>query len=64
MPANAMQATAEAAARRSGAELVVFESSAHDPQMEEPDRFNDLLRRIWSGAEADEAVRARQSSDE
>jgi len=48
MPAEAMQATSEAAARRSLAELVVFEASAHNPQMEEPERFNDLLRRIWS----------------
>lgn len=64
MPAKAMQATAEAAARKSGAELVVFESSAHDPQMEEPDRFNDLLRRIWSRAEVGKTVRARESSDE
>lgn len=59
MPGEAMQATAEVVARRSGAELVVFESSAHNPQLEEPERFNDLLRRVWSDAEGNEAVRAR-----
>jgi pimeloyl-ACP methyl ester carboxylesterase len=31
-----------------GGELVEFENSAHNPQIEEPERFNSLLRAFWA----------------
>jgi pimeloyl-ACP methyl ester carboxylesterase len=41
-------ALAEALVRRIGVEPVVFEGSGHLPPSEEPERFNDLLRRTWT----------------
>jgi pimeloyl-ACP methyl ester carboxylesterase len=42
------QALAEALVRRIGVEVVVFEGSGHLPPVEEPERFNDLLRATWA----------------
>ncbi len=44
--------TCEAVAAAIGARIVVFEQSAHNPQLEEPERFNALLRGVWAEAEA------------
>jgi len=33
-------------------QLVWFESSAHTPQLDEPQQFRDLLRRIRDGVQA------------
>lgn len=41
-------ATCDALAAAIGAEQVVFDGSSHNPQLEEPERFNDLLRRVWA----------------
>lgn len=35
-------------AERIGASTVVFEQSMHNPQLEEPDPFNSMLRDLWS----------------
>ncbi len=48
MVGRAHRAVCEAIARAIGAEMVVFSDSAHNPQMEEPEKFNDLLRRTWA----------------
>jgi pimeloyl-ACP methyl ester carboxylesterase len=37
-----------------GAPKVVFERSAHNPQLEEPEKFNKLLRDFWASVEADD----------
>jgi pimeloyl-ACP methyl ester carboxylesterase len=42
------QALVEVLVRRIGVEVVVFEGSGHLPPMEEPERFNDLLRATWA----------------
>ncbi|HEV2892334.1 MAG TPA: hypothetical protein VG411_01155 [Actinomycetota bacterium] len=42
------RALVEALARRIGVEVVVFEGSGHLPPVEEPGRFNHLLRRAWA----------------
>jgi pimeloyl-ACP methyl ester carboxylesterase len=42
------QALVEALVRRIGVEVVVFEGSGHLPPVEEPERFNDLLRATWA----------------
>jgi pimeloyl-ACP methyl ester carboxylesterase len=42
------EALAEALVRRIGVEVVAFQGSAHLPQLEEPERFNDLLRAVWA----------------
>jgi pimeloyl-ACP methyl ester carboxylesterase len=46
--ARAGQALVEALVRRIGVEVVVFEGSGHLPPVEEPERFNDLLRATWA----------------
>lgn len=40
-------AVCETIAERIGARLVVFEQSTHNPQLQEPEEFNNLLRTIW-----------------
>jgi pimeloyl-ACP methyl ester carboxylesterase len=30
------------------AEVIVFEQSTHNPQLQEPDAFNALLRQTWT----------------
>ena len=32
---------------RIGGRLVVFERSSHNPQLQEPQAFNQLLREVW-----------------
>ena len=44
----AFRAVAETVAARIGADLVVFDRSTHNPQLQQPDEFNDLLRRLWA----------------
>jgi pimeloyl-ACP methyl ester carboxylesterase len=34
-------------ADRIRANVVVFEDSAHNPQLEEPEAFNRFLREVW-----------------
>lgn len=48
--ARAHRAVCDALAAHIGAELVVFERSGHNPQLEEPERFNDLLRTVWASS--------------
>jgi pimeloyl-ACP methyl ester carboxylesterase len=43
-----VRALVEALVRRIGVEVVVFEGSGHLPPVEEPERFNDLLRATWA----------------
>jgi pimeloyl-ACP methyl ester carboxylesterase len=43
-------AVCRAVAEGIGARTVVFEHSSHNPQSEEPEAFNRLLRDIWSSA--------------
>ena len=45
-------AICEALADRIDARLVVFERSCHNPQIEEHERFNQLLRDVWSGRQS------------
>lgn len=45
--AQAHRAVCELVAGRIGGEVVVFEDSTHNPQLEEPERFNELLLGIW-----------------
>jgi pimeloyl-ACP methyl ester carboxylesterase len=40
-------AVCETIAARIGARVVVFEHSTHNPQLQEPDAFNQLLRDLW-----------------
>jgi pimeloyl-ACP methyl ester carboxylesterase len=35
-------------AERIGGKVVVFDRSAHNPQREEPEAFNRLLRELWA----------------
>jgi len=44
-------AVCEAIAERIGARVVVFEDSTHNPQLQEPDAFNELLLELWRAAE-------------
>jgi pimeloyl-ACP methyl ester carboxylesterase len=46
------EALAEALVRRIGVEVMAFQGSAHLPQLEEPERFNDLLRAVWAVPES------------
>ena len=45
---RALRVVAEALAGATRARLVVFDRSAHNPQLEEPDGFNELLRDTWT----------------
>ncbi|MGO9822883.1 MAG: alpha/beta fold hydrolase [Solirubrobacteraceae bacterium] len=45
-------AICDALSRRIDARLVVFEQSCHNPQIEEPERFNRLLQDVWSGRQS------------
>lgn len=40
-------AVCEVVAERIGGRVVVFERSAHNPQIQEPEAFNALLRKVW-----------------
>lgn len=44
-----LAAICQALADQINASLVVFEQSCHNPQIEESERFNRLLRDLWSG---------------
>jgi pimeloyl-ACP methyl ester carboxylesterase len=44
---EAFRVACEAIAEGIGARLAVFEESRHNPQIEEPERFNTLLRDVW-----------------
>jgi pimeloyl-ACP methyl ester carboxylesterase len=44
----AFRAVADTIAAQIGAELVVFDRSTHNPQLQQPDEFNQLLRRVWA----------------
>jgi pimeloyl-ACP methyl ester carboxylesterase len=48
---RAFRAVARSMADRIGAEVVVFERSTHNPQLQQPDEFNALLRRVWSAVD-------------
>lgn len=48
----AFRAVCDALHRRGGARLEVFEGSTHNPQIEEPERFNTLLRDVWQTSPA------------
>lgn len=43
----AFRAVADTISSRIGADLVVFDRSTHNPQLQQPDEFNELLRRTW-----------------
>ena len=45
---RALRVVGEALADRIEGRLVVFDRSAHNPQIEEPAAFNELLRDIWN----------------
>ncbi len=47
---QALQAEHRALAQRINADVVTFSRSTHNPMVEEPDRFNALLRDIWRRA--------------
>lgn len=47
------RAVCERIAERIGATVAVFEGSSHNPQLQEPERFNALLREVWSAADRD-----------
>jgi pimeloyl-ACP methyl ester carboxylesterase len=44
----ACRAVCEILSEGIGGELVIFEASQHNPQLEEAGRFNALLRRVWA----------------
>jgi len=46
-----LAAICKALTDRINAKLVVFEQSCHNPQIEEHQAFNQLLRNLWSGRE-------------
>jgi pimeloyl-ACP methyl ester carboxylesterase len=46
--ARAHRAVCDVIARRIGSQVHVFNDSAHNPQLEEPVRFNELLRTVWA----------------
>ena len=45
---RALRVVAEALTRATGSRLIVFDRSAHNPQLEEPAAFNALLRETWT----------------
>jgi pimeloyl-ACP methyl ester carboxylesterase len=51
--AEGFRVACEAVAAAIGARIVVFEQSAHNPQLQEPERLNALLRGVWAEAEAE-----------
>jgi pimeloyl-ACP methyl ester carboxylesterase len=51
-PGKGFRAVCETIAERIGGRVVAFEDSAHNPQIQEPERFNQLLREVWAEAEA------------
>jgi pimeloyl-ACP methyl ester carboxylesterase len=48
---RAYRAVGTAIARRMAGELIVLAESSHNPQLEEPERLNALLERVWRQAE-------------
>lgn len=48
--ARAHREVCEVIAQAIGGTVVVFKDSAHNPQMEEPERFNSFLRSVWTSA--------------
>lgn len=49
---RAWMIAASSVARAIGAELTCFEDSAHNPQFEDPERFNAALLKFWDRADA------------
>lgn len=47
---DALNDVADVVAARIGAERVVFPRSSHGPQWEEPQAFNEFLRKLWTSA--------------
>jgi pimeloyl-ACP methyl ester carboxylesterase len=47
---RALRVVADSLADQIKARLVLFDRSAHNPQVEESDAFNDLLRDTWDRA--------------
>ncbi len=45
---RAFRAVAGSLVERIGAEMVVFDKATHNPQLQQPDEFNAMLRRVWS----------------
>lgn len=45
---QAFRAVCETPREHADARLEIFEHSSHNPQIEESDRFNDLLQEFWS----------------
>jgi len=43
-----LAAVSRVIAERIGARVSVFEQSSHNPQLQEPDAFNRLLRKLWT----------------
>jgi pimeloyl-ACP methyl ester carboxylesterase len=56
-----LAAICERLAEQINAELVVFERSCHNPQIEEHQAFNRLLRGVWSGRETPISPEDRQA---
>jgi pimeloyl-ACP methyl ester carboxylesterase len=48
---RAYRAVGTAIARRMEGELITFDESSHNPQLEEPERLNALLERVWKQAD-------------
>jgi pimeloyl-ACP methyl ester carboxylesterase len=48
---RAYRAVGAAIAQRIAGELVVFGGSSHNPHLQEPERFNALLERVWRQAD-------------
>ncbi len=53
---KAFRAVCQVVAERIRARVVVFEGSAHNPQLQEPERFNELLRDVWGAADSELAL--------
>ncbi len=47
---RAFREVCEVIAQAIGGRIVVFDNSAHNPQMEEAEEFNDFLRGVWRSA--------------
>jgi pimeloyl-ACP methyl ester carboxylesterase len=45
---RAFRVVAETIAARIGADVVTFDRSTHNPQLQQPESFNELLRRVWA----------------
>jgi pimeloyl-ACP methyl ester carboxylesterase len=47
---RAFRAVADVLSARIGADVVVFDRSTHNPQLQQPEEFNQMLRRVWTDA--------------